>query len=205
MKRFFLIALVFLSLTPAFAQFEMPSIDELPVRMTRTIGVSMNIGWNSLVGVGPTLQYYISPHFGLDAGIGLSMPGVKFGGRARYLFLEKKFSPFVAVGVNHALGGGDTVLEMEDPDYGTVIFFKVKPSTYLPITVGGDLVTGGGFFLMFDLGYSILVSGDNIDIVSGTPTDSQSRALDILYRSGIVFDFGFGYIFKNKRGYRGTF
>lgn len=204
MKHFLLSAVLVSILSLAHAQFEMPSIDELPVRMTRTIGVSMNIGWNSLVGVGPTLQYYISPHFGLDAGIGLSMPGVKFGGRVRYLFLEKKFSPFAALGVNHALGGGDTVLELEDPNYGTSIFFKVKPSTYLPITVGGELLTGGGFFLMFDLGYSILVSGDNIDIVGGTPTSSQNRALDILYRSGLVIDFGFGYIFKNKRGYRGT-
>lgn len=205
MKHFFLSAVFVLTISCSYAQFEMPSIDELPVRMTRTIGVSMNIGWNSLVGVGPTLQYYISPHFGLDAGVGLSMPGVKFGGRARYLFLESKFTPFVAVGVNHALGGGDTVLEMEDSNTLTTIFFKVKPSTYLPITVGGELLTGGGFFLMFDLGYSVLVSGDNIDIVSGTPTDNQDRALDILYRSGLVIDFGFGYIFKNKRGYRGTF
>ncbi len=201
MKHLIISIVLLFTLSVSVAQLEMPAIEDLPVRMTRSFGISMNIGWNSLVGIGPTFQYFATPHIGIDAGVGLSGTGIKFGGRARYLFLEKKFTPFVAVGVNHGLGGGDSVYKMEDPDNGNLIYFKIKPSTFIPITVGGDVVSGGGFFIMFDLGYSILVGGDNIEMVNGTPTQFQNRVLDISYRSGLVIDIGIGFILKNKRGY----
>ena len=204
MKHLILSIVLFFYFSVSVAQLEMPTIEDLPVRMTRSFGISLDMGWNSLVGFGPTVQYFISPHVGIDAGVGLSGTGIKFGGRGRYLFLEKNFTPFVAMGVNHSLGGGDSVLELEDPDNGNRIYYKIKPSTFIPITVGGDVVTGGGFFIMFDLGYSILVSGDNVEIVNGTPTQLQNRVLDISYRSGLVIDIGIGFIFKNKRGF-GTF
>lgn len=202
MKHLILSTVLFFTLSISVAQLEMPTIDELPVRMTRSLGVSLDMGWNGIVGFGPTFQYFVTPHVGIDGGVGLSSTGIKFGGRVRYLFLEKKFSPFVGLGVNHGLGGGDGIIQSEDPDNGNIIGYSIKPSTFLPITVGGDLVTGGGFFLIFNLGYSILISGENVELKYGTPTDFQQRVLDLSYGSGIVIEVGFGFIIKNKRGYR---
>jgi len=202
MKRLIFAIVLIFTCSSSFAQLEMPAIEDLPVRMTRSFGISMDMGWNGLVGFGPTVQYFITPHVGIDAGVGLSGTGIKFGGRARYLFLEKNFTPFVGTGINYGMGSGDGVVELEDPDNGNIIGFIVKPSTFLQLTVGGDLVTGGGFFIMFDLGYSILISGENVDLKYGTPTDLQERAMDIAYGSGIVIEIGMGFIFKNKRGYR---
>ena len=202
MKHLILSIVLFFTFSTSFAQLEMPSIEDLPVRMTRSLGVSMDMGWNGIVGFGPTFQYFVTPHVGIDGGVGLASTGIKFGGRVRYLFLEKKFSPFVGLGVNHGLGSGEGIISLEDPNNGNIIGIIVKPSTFLPITVGGDLLTGSGFFILFNLGYSVLVSGENVELKYGTPTDYQEKFMDISYGSGIVFEIGMGIIFKNKRGYR---
>jgi len=181
----------------------MPTIEELPVRMTRSFGISLDMGWNGLVGFGPTIQYFVSPHVGIDGGIGLSATGIKLGARGRYLFLEKILTPFVGAGFNYGMGLGAAGLAvLSNDDNGNVIEYYIKPSAFLQLTAGGDLLTRGGFFLLFNLGYSILLSEDNIVIVSGTPTAYQQQGLDGAHGSGIVIEVGIGLIFKNKRGYR---
>ena len=205
MKRIIISIVLFFTLSVSFAQLEMPTLDELPVRLTRSFGISMDMGWNALVGVGPTIQYFVSPHVGIDGGIGLSATGIKFGARGRYLFLESIFTPFVGAGFNYGMGLGAAGLAvLSHDDDGNVIDYYIKSSAFLQLTVGGDLVTRGGFFLLFDMGYSILLSEDNIVIVSGTPTVNQQQGLKGLYASGIVVEVGIGFIFKNKRGYRGS-
>ena len=169
---------------------------DLPVRTVRRFGISFDMGWNSLVGVGPTLQYYASPHFGIDAGVGLSGVGWKFSGRGRYLFLDKKFSPFLAAGFIY--GTGSLGAEVENQYEGNTIRFVLTQSPFIQLTFGGDLVASGGFFLMFDVGYAILLS-ENVEIKSGIPSADQLRAMDIAYGSGIVIEVGLGYMFKNRK------
>ncbi|MCF6342962.1 MAG: hypothetical protein L3J31_09185 [Bacteroidales bacterium] len=201
MKRLLFSVAMFFSLSFSFAQLEMPAIEDLPVRLTRSFGISMDMGWNGLVGFGPTIQYYVSPHVGIDGGIGLSATGLKFGARGRYLFLEKIFTPFAGAGFNYGMGfGGSGLSVLTNDDNGNVIDYYVKPSAFLQLTAGGDLLTGGGFFLLFDMGYSILLSEDNIVIVSGTPTVNQQQGLKGLHGSGIVIEVGIGFVFKNNRG-----
>ncbi len=205
MKRIIISIVLFFTLSVSIAQLEMPTIEELPVRMTRSFGISLDMGWNALVGFGPTIQYFISPHVGIDGGFGLSATGFKLGTRGRYLFLESIFTPFVGAGFNYGMGfGGAGLAVLSNDDNGNVIDYYIKPSAFLQLTVGGDLVTRGGFFLLFDMGYSILLSEDNIVIVSGTPTVNQQQGLKGFHGSGIVVEVGMGFIFKNKRGYRGS-
>ena len=198
MKHLFFSLVLFFTFSTSFAQLEMTPVEDLPVRMTRSFGISMDIGLNGLVGFGPTIQYFVSPHVGIDGGIGLSFTGLKFGARGRYLFLEKNFTPFVGAGFSYGFGLGDENQLIEVDFDGNIIEYYIKPSAFLQLTVGGDLVSKGGFFLLFDLGYAILLSEDNIVIVSGTPTASQQRGMDGVFGSGIVIEVGIGYIFKNK-------
>lgn len=177
---------------------------ELPVRMTRTIGASGSIGWNGIVGMGVTLQYYISPHFGLDAGAGLALSGYKFSGRLRYLFLKKNFTPLVGVGYIYSTGFPGQILELEETDTGNTIIVEILPSSFIQIVGGMEVVANKGFFVMFNIGYAIQVN-DNINLLAGTPSGSTERALKILYGSGIVMEFSVGFIFGNKGKYRGKF
>lgn len=175
----------------------------LPVRMTRTIGVSGTLGWNGLTGLGATLQYYISPHFGLDAGLGLALSGYKFSGRVRYLFLEKNFSPLIGVGYIYSTGFPGQYTDFEDED-GRIVTVEVIPSSFIQIVGGIEFVVDKGFFMMANLGYAIQIN-DNVNYVSGIPSASFDRAMQIIYRSGIVLEFSIGYIFGNKGKFKGKF
>jgi len=147
MKRIIISIVLFFTLSVSIAQLEMPTIEELPVRMTRSFGISLDMGWNALVGFGPTIQYFISPHVGIDGGFGLSATGFKLGTRGRYLFLESIFTPFVGAGFNYGMGfGGAGLAVLSNDDNGNVIDYYIKPSAFLQLTVGGDLVTRGGLF-----------------------------------------------------------
>ncbi|NOX87284.1 MAG: hypothetical protein GXO86_15225 [Chlorobi bacterium] len=204
MNRFFLFILFILLFSgPVSAQVKKFGELELPVRMTRTLGINGNIGWNSLTGFGIGMQYYVIPKVALDGGVGISSTGYKFSIRGRYIFLKKNFSPFAGTGFIYSTGSFDRAVTIEDVNTGHDITFKLLPSRFLQFVVGGDLVTNGGFFLMFDLGYAYLLN-DNIVIVSGTPSQDMDRVMRIAYGSGIVFEVSIGYIFKNK-GFRSRF
>ena len=128
---------------------------------------------------------------------------MKFGVRGRYLFLKKKFTLFVGAGFIYGTGTRGGAISMEDIETNKEIVFKVLPSRYLQFVVGGEYVAKSGFFLMFNLGYAYLMN-DNVDIISGSPSSQMKQVMRIAYGSGIVFEVGIGYIFKNK-GYRGKF
>jgi hypothetical protein len=202
MKQLFISINLFFTLSCSFAQLEMPAIEDMPVRLTRSFGLSLDLGWNGLVGFGPTLQYYISPHFAIDGGIGLSSTGFKPGIRGRYLFLEKKFTPFVGIGFNYGFGAGNEDFVLENDDNGNTIEYYILHSPFLQLTAGGDLVGKGGFFLMFNLGYAILLKEENVVITSGTPTPLQQRAMNSAFGSGIVIEAGIGFVFINYRSNR---
>jgi len=173
---------------------------KLPIRMTRSFGVSGNIGWNSLTGFGITVQNYFTPQIALDAGVGLSTLGVKFGGRVRYLFLTKNFSPFVSAGYIYGMGSNSNELELEDND-GNIKRFVVEPSNFIQLNGGIEYVSNGGFFIMTGIGYALLLN-DNILLTSGNPpSDEMIYFLNVLYGSGIVVEVSVGYIFGRKKGY----
>jgi hypothetical protein len=173
----------------------------LPVRMTRNIGVSGTWGWNGLTGLGATLQYYISPHFGLDAGLGLALSGYKFSGRVRYLFLEKNFSPLIGVGYIYSTGFPGQLTDFEDED-GRTVTVEILPSSFIQIVGGIEFVVNGGFFMMANLGYAIQIN-DNVNYIAGSPSANFDRAMQIIYRNGIVFEISIGYIFGNKGKFKG--
>ena len=173
---------------------------KLPIRMTRSFGVSGNTGWNSLTGFGITVQNYFTPQIALDAGVGLSTLGVKFGGRVRYLFLTKNFSPFVSAGYIYGMGSNSNELELEDTD-GNIIRFVVEPSNFIQLSGGIEYVSNGGFFIMTGIGYALLLN-DNILLTSGNPpSDEMKSFLNVLYGSGFIVEVSVGYIFGRKKGY----
>jgi len=168
----------------------------LPIRLTHGFGISGNMGWNSLTGVGVSLQSYMSTHIGLDAGAGISSVGFKFAGRLRYLILEKNFTPMVGAGFIYGTGLPNQLIELDDN--GTTITFILDKSPYAQIVGGFDFVASNGFFIMADMGYAILLN-ENIELISGIPTADMQSAMDMVYGSGIVMEVSIGYIFSKKK------
>lgn len=177
---------------------------KLPVRMTRTIGVSGSLGWNGIVGVGATLQYYITPHIGLDAGAGIAMSGFKFSGRLRYIILEKNFSPIVGVGYIYSTGLTDQILEITDSISGTSAMVEILPSSFIQIVAGAELLVNKGFFVMMTMGYAIQVN-TNVSLLAGSTNSAIDTYLRRWFGSGIVMEFSIGYVFGNKGRFKGKF
>src|SRR5438128_550755 len=67
--------------------------------------LSGQTGWNSLAGTGLVLSRRVVPHFGLDAGLGLSTAGAKLGLRARGDLYDAPTTPFLSAGVLFMPGG----------------------------------------------------------------------------------------------------
>lgn len=202
MRNWFLV-FAFIFSTSLFCQNQISFGEmKLPVRMTRTIGVSGSAGWNGLVGFGATLQYYISPHFGLDGGAGLASTGFKFAGRLRYLFLEKNFTPLIGAGYIYSTGFPGQVLELEDATTGEMLIIEVLPSSFIQVVGGVEVVINKGFFAMATMGYAIQIN-NNLNYISGTPSADTERIMQIVYGPGIVMEFSVGYIFGNKGKFRG--
>ena len=175
---------------------------KLPVRMTRTIGVSGSLGWNGLVGVGATLQYYITPHIGLDAGAGIAMSGFKFSGRLRYIILEKNFSPIVGVGYIYSTGLTDQILEITDSISGTSAMVEILPSSFIQIVAGAELLVNKGFFVMMTMGYAIQVN-TNVSLLAGSTNSAIDTYLRRWFGSGIVMEFSIGDVFGKKGRFKG--
>lgn len=204
MKLFFISALISIcSILSAQNQIKFGEL-VLPVRMTRSFGISGSLGWNGITGIGATVQYYITPHIGLDAGAGIAMSGFKFAGRLRYIILEKNFSPVIGVGYIYSTGLTDQFLEITDSVNNVTAYVEILPSSFIQIVAGAELLLNKGFFVMAAIGYAIQVNS-NILLISGATNEAIDRFLRRRYGSGIVMEFSVGYIFGNKGRFKGRF
>jgi len=170
--------------------------EQLAIREVRRAAVTANIGWNSLTGVGVTYHQYVAKQMGVDLGLGLSLTGFKFGGRFRYLFMEKNFSPFVSGGLMYGLGFGDSELELVSN--GNSFHYTIGPSPFGQIGGGIEYLSKGGFLIMANIGYAILLNSGNYEITRGVATPEDLSIMDVMFGSGIVMEFTIGYAFGGK-------
>jgi hypothetical protein len=172
-----------------------------PIRAQRRLALLGEVGWNGIAGFGPNLTFRAHPNLSFDLGAGLSLVGWKFGLRGRYLMLKGPVTPFIGVGVITAGGLGTTSEPIElsdkndDPDR-VPLNVKIKPSLWLQSVVGVDWVAASGFTLIGTAGWAEVLSSDPVEIISGTPTPDEERALDAVFRSSIVATIALGYSFR---------
>jgi hypothetical protein len=72
------------------------------IRLARKNILGVEMGYNSLGGLGPMYTRNLGQHAGLDVSAGLSMRGLQSGLRARWLILRQNVTPFVGLGVLYA-------------------------------------------------------------------------------------------------------
>ena len=205
MKQLYLLFfLLIVFVQPSFGQMKFGDM-ELPVRVTRTVGVTGNIGLKSLTGLGVSFQYYVLTKFAIDGGVGISNYGYNLSGRGRYIFLKSNFSPFVAAGFIYGTGSFNQIIALSDITTSEEIWLNLYPSRFLQLTGGAEYLAKGGFFLMFNVGISILLNNPSYEVVSGNPSPEMNDYLNFVYGTGFSTEVSIGYIFGNKKGYRGQF
>jgi hypothetical protein len=169
-----------------------PARAPLPVRAERRLALLGELSWNGIAGFGPNLTFHAFPHVSFDLGAGLALVGWKLGLRTRYNFLKSEVTPFVGVGIL-AASGFDAPSSSSD---NAELNIKLHPSAFTQATIGLDYTASGGFTFLGALGYAWLVSHDNVEIVTGVPTEEEKQALDIVFRSGVVVSIAIGYSFR---------
>jgi len=164
-------------------------------RATRKFGISGELSWNGLVGLGPIINYRPNPNLCVDAGVGLSAGlGYKFGIRGRYLFRPEGASPYVGLGYIASSGTMGQSIGIKDSETGDSTYIIVEQTNQLQLTGGFEKLFTNGFLLHGCLGWAVNLS-DNVDIVKGTPSPALSAAMDILFKGGFAFALGLGFAF----------
>lgn len=179
-----------------------PAAPKLPIRELNPWALSGDVGWNSLVGFGPVVTRHVTPHFSIDAGAGLSLEGIKFGGRARYNFLKSDLTPFVGLGAMHALGVDKLTINEPNEDEDSiqpgdfVADVRIKPSTYAQVVTGLDWIDrNNNINLTGTIGYAQLLQRDNVEVLAGSLEGEHEDAADLSFGSGLVVSLGMGYSF----------
>jgi len=170
-----------------------------PIRAQRRLVLLGEVGWNGIAGFGPNLTFRAHPNVSVDLGAGLSLVGWKVGLRARYLLLKGPVTPFIGAGLMAASGFGSEPIELTNKDEEpnrVPLNVKIKPSQWFQGVAGVDWVAGNGFTLIGSAGWASVLSGDPVEVVTGTPTHEEEHALTALFRSSIVATIALGYSFR---------
>jgi preprotein translocase subunit Sss1 len=167
-----------------------------PVRADRRLALLGELSWNGLAGFGPNLIFHVDPHFSLDLGLGLAFVGWKLGLRSRYNFLTSEVTPFIGAGFLGATGFDAPSQDIGADDDNRELNIKAKPSAFAQLTVGLDYTDSDGFTFLGAIGYAILLSHDNVEVVTGEPTREEEKAFDVIFGTGLVLSVGLGYSFR---------
>jgi hypothetical protein len=186
-----------LALCPAAARAELPGAEVHPepigtdLRSRRPWVVAAEAGWNALPGAGLLVAHRLDANLTLEAGVGYSAEGPKFGLRARYGFFESEWTPFVGVGFLYGTGTGG-------PQTGgagaTAFTYRIVESPFLQLVAGAEYQSEGGFSFALAAGYARLLQ-ENLAVLSGNPSESDLSALRTRTASGPVASISLGYAF----------
>jgi hypothetical protein len=168
----------------------------LAVRADRRLALLGELGWNGLAGFGAIVSYHAHPQLTFDLGVGLALVGGKVGLRTRVNFLDGPVAPFIGIGFMGATGfdapSRDLAAQNDDSDLN----IELRPSAFLQAVAGIDWTSRSGFTLVSALGYAWLLTGDNVVIVTGEPTEDERQGIDIAFGSSIVISVAIGYSFR---------
>lgn len=163
-------------------------------RADRKIAITSESGLKSMVGIGLTGTYYITPNIAVDAGAGVGFAGLKAGVRGRYLFSKKKFSPYVGLGL-YSSGSSNNNLEfpsIDDPDFTYSI--NLERSTFAQFIGGFEVMGKRGFVFGLNLGYAHNFNDNPWSANTAVDPDTVTF-YDLLFGGGIATGLNIGYAF----------
>ena len=162
------------------------------IRSERQVAISAESGWRTLSGVGVNVSYFATPKLGLDLGAGLSYFGVKTGARARVLFSEKNFSPYVGLGLSFANSSAQDI-QIDDTETGAVYFLDMKSSLFGQALFGLEYISNGGFYIGWNIGYAPSLK-ENYEFQT-TPSDFAESVARLTFGGSISTALNIGYAF----------
>ena len=165
--------------------------------------LGLGIGWRAPYGWGAELSHMATTHLDVNAGLGISITGGKFGVGTRYFFNpERKVSTFVGGNLAYSMGlrgihvttnststnGGRTYYASGDD---AVVNFL--PATLLHLRGGVRWQPIRRFAMLGALGYGIVLGGETVEYVSGNFDQSTRNFAKLLAPGGVEISYGIAF------------
>jgi len=163
-------------------------------RAERKFAISTETGIKTLAGTGLHATYYALPKLAIDFGGGIGVHLARFGIRGRYLFLDKKFTPYVGAGVYRNPIEITREINAELEFNGEFFILELNPSTFGQIVVGAEYMGDRGFLFGFNLGYSSAFTDEIWSTQENLSNDARLIG-DLFYSSGVSFGLNLGWAF----------
>ena len=161
-----------------------------PMRESRTIALSGELGWNGVSGSGLLLSWSPVPNITFDGGFGLSLSGPKVGLQGRYNLLKSNATPYIGVGVGQAFGSYGAI-EMDGYS------IEIDPKQTAHASVGLSYVHENGFTMLAGLGYTLALQDNAYKVIGGSPSREQRDTLNTMLGDGPTASIALGYSFKS--------
>lgn len=179
-----------------------PALEPNPVAASRypSTALGLGIGWGAPYGWGIELSHMVTPKLDVNAGVGFTITGGKFGVGTRYYFSpERKVSAFVGGNLVHSTGlrnlhitsnststnGGSTYYASGDD---AVVNYRATNLLHLRAGVRWQPIRR--FAMLGALGYGIVLGGETIEYVSGSYNQTAVDAARLLSPGGVELSFG---------------
>lgn len=165
--------------------------------------LGLAIGWGAPYGWGVELSRMVTPKLDVNAGVGVTFTGGKFGIGTRYYFHpERKVSTFVGGNLVHSTGwsnlrvtsnststnGGNTYYPSGDD---AVVNYRATNLLHLRAGVRWQPIRR--FAMLGALGYGIVLGGETVEFVSGSYSQSARDFARLLAPGGIDFSYGIAF------------
>ncbi len=156
--------------------------------------MSLEAGYNSLVGTGFIYHYFVEEHVSIEAGFGGSSDGFTPGVRGRMQFGDDPIPYWGAFGLSYSFG---SFLHVPVIDRETRRWPKIRslPIPRIHFEVGTTIKFGDDFFMLAYVGYSIVMTSetwkahpDDADLVS----EEGAKFFDSFFGSGPSVGVSFG-------------
>ena len=166
---------------------------ELEARMQKRWVLSVQLGFNTLPGLGLGGSYMATDHLAFDAGMGIGISGRKLGARARWNFTTGSWAPFAAAGLIHAFGLPDPI---EYKQGGEQFHYKVGSASWMQLAAGLDGQGPGDWFVLrFEGGWVVPLQDEGILLVDGAASSDTWHAIHVVTRGKLVLGVSFGAAF----------
>lgn len=191
--------------TPGSAPAPAPAPVPQPIAVSRypatTLG--LGIGWGAPYGWGIELSHMATANLDVNAGIGLSITGGKFGVGTRYFFHpERKLSTFVGGNLVRSTGWNDihiTTNSTSNNGGGTYyssgrdMVVNFLPTTLLHLRGGLRWQPIRRFAMLGALGYGIALGGETVEYVSASSNQSERNFARLLAPGGFEISYGIAF------------
>lgn len=144
-------------------------------------GIGVTSGFGSPWGSGLELSYLLTRKLDIQAGVGLSFAGLRYGAGTRFYFKKEGFTPFIGVALsrNNGAGAVQIAVNNEEGVYAVPAGTMVSPRAGLKL----------GIFKIIELhltgGYGIPLSDTSPVHVSGMDTENLRDAAELFAPGGL--------------------